>query len=139
MTRRLLYITSLILAAAIFMSSCEDDNPPGGNTNYIDSFIGTWSVSETTGNNAPQFYNVLITRGSSDAQIRIEGLYNEPGVNVFASINGFSITIPQQSIGGIDFASGTGQANANFDQITLDFVANDGTGDDQVSAILTPN
>lgn len=115
--------------------SCEEEPIP--DVNYQSEFIGNWSVLEKTGFNAPQSYTVEIRRGGAEDEIFIVGLYNNPFVVVRAKLAGLQLTIPFQTSDSISF-TGSGQASLGFDQISIDFVANDGTGDDQINAILVP-
>lgn len=121
--------------ALLFTACAEEDNPddPGA---IRDNYLGVWQVTENTGINAPQFYRVEIVAGSSDSEIIIEDLYNVSGTEVRALIDGTELTIPNQSTASITF-QGSGSANADFDQISLSFTANDGTGPDNVEAILS--
>ncbi|MEQ9261698.1 MAG: hypothetical protein RLP14_00920 [Owenweeksia sp.] len=124
--------------AALFFStlvvSCAEDNDD--DINFIAEYTGTWDCKENTGINAPQVYKLSIQRGINDQEIIINNLYNLSGTAVKANINGFSLTIPQQTSDGVSF-SGSGSAGAEFQEINLNFTANDGSGDDKVSAVLT--
>lgn len=129
---RILFCT--LLVSAVFVA-CEED--PDEDIDFRDEYLGSWNANETTGWNAPQFYTVEITRGTSSNDIVIEGLYNNADVEILATVNGFQMSIPTQTSNDIEF-SGSGQANADFDQITINFTANDGSGNDEVKAVLTP-
>lgn len=131
-------IFRISLVVALFSTiiiSCEEDPLPG--ENYQDQFVGNWNVLEKTGINAPQNYVVEIVRGGTQDEIFIKGLYNNPSIQVKAELFGLELDIPFQTSEGISFI-GSGQANIGFDQITIDFKANDGSGDDQVRAVLAP-
>lgn len=123
-----------VLAAALLVVACEPDEDE--DVILRDEYLGTWNVNETTGWNAPQFYTVQITEGNDENDILINGLYNISGTRVRASTDGYQLSIPQQSSENIQF-SGSGQANADFDQLSISFFANDGSGVDSVDAILT--
>ncbi len=126
---------SLIVALfSVITVACEDDPLP--TENYQEEFIGKWKVLEKTGINSPQNYEVDIVRGATENDISIIGLYNIPTVTVKTELFGLGLEIPFQTSDSITFM-GSGQATLNFDQITIDFTANDGSGDDQVKAILT--
>lgn len=124
------------LCAAVFallvVSCVKDINT---DVDYQQKYVGAWQCNETTGRNAPQFYTVKITAGADLSTIYIENLYNNPDIKVSASIAALSLSIPNQTSAGTTI-SGTGQATSDFDQISLDFIANDGTGNDTVSAKL---
>lgn len=118
----------------LLITACEPDN----NTDIFlrDDYLGIWDVNETAGNFAPQFYMVTISAGPGEDDIYIQRLYNTPGTEVLTVVNGPSLSIPSQQTGGITF-SGSGLADAGLTSISLTFTANDGTGNDQVRAVLT--
>jgi hypothetical protein len=125
----------LILAStAIMVSSCVPDED---GIILRDDYLGTWDVNETAGNFAPQFYSVRISEGPGENEIFIQGLYNVPGTQVKANVSGPVLTIPAQQTGGISFL-GSGTSTLDLSRINLSFTANDGTGIDQVVAVLTP-
>jgi len=127
---------SLILLLSITYACVPDDNTEDPLANRA-KYLGVWQVTENTGINHPQFYPVNISAGSQDDEIVIEGLYNETGTNVIALVNGNLLSIPNQNSDGIIF-QGSGQANASFSQISLSFTANDGSGPDNIEAVLVP-
>lgn len=118
----------------IMVNSCVPDDDDS--IILRDDYLGIWNVNETAGNFAPQFYSVEITQGPGEDEIFIEGLYNVPGTQVRANVSGPVLMIPQQQTAGISF-SGSGTAVSDLNRIDLSFTANDGTGADQVRAVLT--
>ncbi len=128
-----LVLLILFLSFSLLIISCEKDDP--ADENLRNEYIGTWDVTENTGINAPQVYSVSIVKGSTPDELVIEGFYNFPQAEVMARVNGFSFSIPQQTSQGINF-SGSGQANGDFDRLEVDFIANDGTGNDSVNAVF---
>ena len=132
--RKLLKFGLAATLISFIVVSCAKDNDD--DINFVAEYTGTWDCNEKTGINAPQIYKVNIQRGSSDQEVIINQLYNLPNTAVRANINGFNLTIPQQTSAGVSF-SGSGSADAEFGQISLTFTANDGSGDDQVSATLS--
>tara|TARA_R110002096_G_scaffold81187_1_gene189509 strand:- start:167 stop:571 length:405 start_codon:yes stop_codon:yes gene_type:complete len=127
-------ISLIVVLLSVIMISCEEDSLPG--ENYQDQFVGNWNVLEKTGINSPQNYVVEIVRGATQNEIFIKGLYNNPSIMVKAELFGLELDIPFQTSDGISFI-GSGQANIGFDQVTINFRANDGSGEDQVNAILS--
>ncbi len=127
---------SLILLLSISYACAPDDTSEDPLANRAE-YLGVWQVTENTGINHPQFYSVNISAGTQDDEIVIAGLYNEAGTNVVALISGNSLSIPSQNSNGISF-QGSGQANASFSQISLSFTANDGSGPDNIEAVLVP-
>jgi hypothetical protein len=131
-----LYKLGCLCALSIFIVSCAPDDlePPAS---YQERYVGIWDCEETTGINAPQFYTLNISAGSGEDELVINNLYGEP-TTLTAYISGLNISIPTQTSMGITF-NGSGKANASFDQIVLNFSADDGAATDQVRAILHPN
>jgi hypothetical protein len=133
--RSIFRLVITLAVTGILINSCTPDNDDS--IILRDDYLGTWDVNETAGNFAPQFYSVEITAGPGEDEILIEGLYNVPGTQVRVNVNGPSLFIPSQQTAGISF-SGSGTSIADLSRINLNFTANDGTGNDQVAAILTP-
>jgi hypothetical protein len=127
----------LLIALITVTSACEtDDNTEDPLANRA-KYVGVWQVTENTGINHPQFYPVNISAGTEDDEIVITGLYNESGAKVGAIVSGNTLSIPNQNTGGVSF-QGSGQANASFSQISLSFAADDGSGPDNIEAVLVP-
>lgn len=124
----------LLVFATLLVIGCEKD--PDESQNYQHDFVGRWTVVEKDGLNSPQNYTVEIVAGNDLNEIIINGFYNAPNTAVKANLYGLSLEIPTQTTDSITF-SGSGQATVDFDQITISFTANDGTGEDNVKAILT--
>ncbi len=115
--------------------ACEPEDTTEDPLSIRDKYLGSWQVTENTGINHPQFYSVTIIAGDDDEEVVIEGLYNESRTRVAALVSGTQLSIPVQSSAGINF-SGSGNANADYSQIALSFVADDGSGPDNVEAVL---
>lgn len=131
------YFGALMAAIVLLFTACETDDPnedPAVNRN---NYLGVWQVTENTGINHPQFYQVNIVAGDGDDEIVIQGLYNETNSRVGAIVTGTQITIPSQNSEGVNYV-GSGNANADYSQIALSFTADDGSGPDQVEAVLVP-
>jgi len=125
-----------VAVLSIFLVSCQDDNGDDNPGSVRDDYLGVWECVENTGVAAPQFYTVNVTAGNGSDKIIINGLYNISGTEVSATIDGLNVSIPSQTSEGISF-SGSGQANSDIDQLNLNFTANDGSGNDNVEAVLT--
>lgn len=129
----------VIMILTALTVGCAKDEPTLTTTDYRKEYLGVWDCNEIAGVNHPQFYSVQIDEDSTSNGIIIRNLYQQ-GTSVKAVISSADFTfisIPNQSSGGILF-SGSGKANVSFDQITLDFMANDqGSGADNVEAILS--
>lgn len=134
--KRLLYSLGFISAAAILVVGCSEDTNPD-EYSLREEYLGEWSANDREGWNAPAFYDISITAGDAADQILIHGLYNQPDVVLEAYISDYEVEIPaQMTADGISFA-GSGKANVDFDQITFDYTANDGSGSDEVKTVCT--
>lgn len=124
-----------LLPLLFLVAACEPDNGDEDPISIRDKYLGSWQVTENTGINHPQFYSVNITAGDTDDEVVIEGLYNLSDTKVGALISGTQITIPNQRSAEVNFV-GNGSANADYNQIALSFTADDGSGPDNVEAVL---
>ena len=113
---------------------CEGDINP--DVNLRDEYLGGWSANDKEGWNAPAFYDISIVSGSDPDMILIKGLYNHPNVELGAYVTDYEVEIPTQMSDSITFA-GSGKANVDFDQITFEYTANDGSGSDEVKTVCT--
>lgn len=133
--KQLLKFTTYTLLAIITIACVKDDVTGSTDIDYQQQYLGNWDCNEKTGVNHPQFYNVVITKGATDNEIIITDLYTA-GTSVIAIINGPTFTIAEQTTEGITII-GTGSANVDFQQISLQFTAdNKGSGIDNVEALL---
>ena len=80
-----------VVPLLLVVVACEEDQSDP-TIDFMAEYTGTWDVIENTGINAPQVYEVQITRGSGDNEIVINGLYNISNTAVTASISEFSLT-----------------------------------------------
>jgi len=122
-----------LLALVLVLQSCEieqDDN------NSRADFLGVWTCNEIEGELAPQTYAVEIYAIGLSNSVGIIGLYNQgSGFVLNGEISGRNLLLPLQTVNGINIG-GSGTIGTSLDQITLNFTANDGSGNDQVKAIL---
>lgn len=121
----------ILLVGFMFLQSCEiDDTEVSDRTNYL----GKWTCNEIEGEFAPTSYPITIESYGSGNSIRIRGLYNQGNnFSVEAGVSGRSLFIDQQTINGITI-SGSGVLSGNLNLLTLNFIANDGSGNDNVKA-----
>lgn len=117
----------------VFATSClPDENEDDPRLDWV----GSWTCNETSGDFAPQVYNITIDLGSGTDGIVMRGLYNQgSSFRVDAIVSARSLTIPNQSTGGFQI-NGGGSANSNFTRIDFNFTINDGGGADNVQAYL---
>jgi len=117
----------------ILLNACTIESDPN---NDREVFLGNWTCNEYQGDFAPQTYNLEIYAIGSGDRIGLAGLYNQgPSFVVVAEVSGSSLFISTQTVDGITIA-GSGTIASNFDQISLNFSADDGSGNDQVKATL---
>lgn len=134
-TKASLFRKFLFALLVVGLWSCAEDQGPDSPGAIRDNYLGVWQVTENTGRNAPQVYQVEILAGPGTSDIVIEDLYNVSGTAVDALVDGTDLSIANQSSQNITF-SGSGTARNNYERIDLNFTANDGTGPDQVSAVF---
>jgi hypothetical protein len=89
------------------------------------SWLGTWTVtSDCSATEFPVAADPVITAGTASNQLVIDNFLNLVGGTANATIDGLSITVPQQTIniqlGDVNF-SGTGTMNSSLDQFTIDY------------------
>lgn len=124
---------ALVTLLFVVATSClpdEDDEDPRLN------WVGSWTCNETSGDFAPQVYNVTIDLGSGSDGIVLRGLYNQgSSFRIDAIVSGRNFSIPNQSKDGFQI-SGDGSANSGFTRIDFSFSINDGGGADNVQAYL---
>lgn len=132
--KRLIYPVILVGMALLVIVGCEEDINP--DVSLRDEYLGGWSANDKEGWNAPAFYDIFIVSGSDPDMILIKGLYNHPNVELEAYVTDYEVEIPTQMSDSITFA-GSGKANVDFDQITFEYTANDGSGSDEVKTVCT--
>jgi hypothetical protein len=119
---------AVLLIAAV---SCVDDSQLYDNREF---WVGSWTCSEIEGDFAPQTYPVEIVERVVLTEVGIKGLYNQGlSFTVIAEISGDNLVIPTQIVDDIQIA---GSGNLENEEIILFFDADDGSGVDQVKAML---
>ena len=126
-------ILSVFALLALSVVSCVPDTDLDQDERL--NWVGEWSVTETTGEFAPQTYTVQISLGSSSLLL-LQGLYAQGSMFALdASVSGQNFILPSQSVSGFS-VSGSGTANEDFTEMNLTFTINDGSGADNVTATL---
>lgn len=99
-------------------------------------FGGTWVVNETSSVFGTSAYQVTVSNHpDNEEQIQIANFYNiGAGTRVNANVNNNSLNIPNQSVSGQMI---TGSGNFQNNTITVNFTANDGQVNDNVTAQFT--
>jgi hypothetical protein len=137
MPSKFLRVLILSLLMGGLLAGCEEEPGPNDPAAIRDNFLGQWLVNENMGQFAPQTYTVEIVAGAENDEMVLEGLYNFPATRVTVVLNGLDWIIPNQTTGSVNFV-GNGTSNTSYDQIALSFTANDGSGPDNVEAVLVP-
>ncbi|MDO8365890.1 MAG: hypothetical protein Q7T20_03765 [Saprospiraceae bacterium] len=93
MSKKLFIIPAILLAAfgVTFLSSCGKDCK-------FDSsdFVGQYAISEDCSNSAPASYNITVTTGASETDIKIANFWNTFGAAVNATIDCENVSISRQ-------------------------------------------
>jgi hypothetical protein len=120
----------------LITTGCEkiNDNLSG---DARDNISTTWTCRETIKGGSQSTYLVDITK--SDTQndvVYLDNLFNLDK-KVTATMSGFSLSIPEQSVAGW-VISGNGTVASGYNKINLSFTASDGSGEVlSVTAVLT--
>lgn len=133
----LLTIFTVLLALSV---SCEDADDLFGNE-QIAELEGEWSVDENSeifDKSTMSTYTVSISADPDNTNgIIIDNFYNV-GISVRANVSGNSLTIPNQNAEDGYSVHGSGTISLNRSQISLDYIVNDGSSqDDHCTAIYT--
>ncbi len=124
-------ILSFCVLTVAFFVSCEVANDSLTDEEIATKIVGNWKVSEQpSGTN----YEITVSKQGS-VNISISGFYNVD-ISVTATINEGNLIIPEQTAGGYKF-KGTGVFSNSFNNITLNYTADDGSGVEQVTNKLT--
>jgi hypothetical protein len=131
-----------MLTSILFLNSCEDLLNDPSSTEITQSLEGSWKCDETSSifKSTQDIYTVYISPSESDStRIFISNFY-ALGENVEATalINGYSITMPTQTLPGDYEVRGSGTITTNLKQINWTYYVDDGSGqEDQVDAVYT--
>jgi hypothetical protein len=129
------YFAITILLAA-FVASCQKLD--SGSDDVRDNLLGSWSCKETSQSFGITNFVVDISKSTTDTtKIFIDNFYQlGTGTDVYAKINGFSLTIPSQTVDGHQF-SGTGTISSNYKTINLTYAVVTGSETDHATAVYT--
>lgn len=124
----------LVTVVSLLLFACV---PETGDPNLT----GTWTCSETSqiflkSTKGTSIYQVTFERDAASLdQYHIDNFYKlGSGVRVTVIKDGYSITLPKQSVDGFVF-EGAGTINETYDMISMTYSADDGGGQvDHVTA-----
>ncbi|NTW33189.1 MAG: hypothetical protein HGB12_11295 [Bacteroidetes bacterium] len=141
MKTTLIYAT-LILTLSITLYSCQPDNnsntpQPTGDTR--DKFVDTWSCQEQSKLNGNSSFMVNISLNSNNSsQINISNFYQlGASYKVYGIVADNSVTLPNQTVNGFTVKSGSGNITNNNNQITWNYVIDDGADLDTCTAVFS--
>ncbi|MCL2313042.1 MAG: hypothetical protein FWC41_11285 [Firmicutes bacterium] len=109
-----------MLVAVVLLSACKkvDDR---------DEYIGTFKAIEKELGWEDYHYNISISKSSAnDNDVIITGLFGEPSLSCYATVNGTSITIPLQTFNNVFTFTGSGRRNGNMLNLSAQITASGG-------------
>jgi hypothetical protein len=124
-----------VLFIAGMMSSCNLVDQPN-TEDIMDNITGTWKCEETSTTFGVQNYEVIISK-SSEMSVYINDFFSIKGMNVYAEVEGYTITIPKQTVDSY-VISGSGTIASNYKKINWNYSITDASGTDTFTAIYTP-
>jgi hypothetical protein len=129
----------IAVSGILLFSSCakEDDTiPDDPTTDEQVKFKGSWTVSESSIDNGKSTYNVVITDSTNAAYLQIAYLYGLNKKKTHFTVNGNTMTIPEQLNSGL-FLKGFGTME-NTKRISLKYTVQITKSHyDTVTAVLT--
>ena len=130
------YSAILVLMIALFIPfACqvEEDDLPGGGTDELAKFVGTWNVSD---NPARLNYTVKIVKDPVYADQVIMNNFADAGGSAVGRVSGSAIMISKQAIGSGFYASGSGTLEKT-DRLRFTFILDDGIDAENREALFT--
>lgn len=130
-----IFLLALYFTSALFMVSCEPDDPdddPAARS----KFVGNWTSVESS----QLTYTVVISESASNDYEVLLANFHHLGVNekAIGSIAGYTITIPEQFMCDGDYTvKGSGIMAANQKTISFQYVASGGATTDTIHATYT--
>lgn len=120
-----LFSTLLLVASAVYVSSCKKDCKF-----KQDDWVGDYFVDEDCDNSVPAAYEVGITKGATETDLKLTNVWDSFGAAVNATIDCDVITIARQEPDGDNYfveGSGTIDKTDGVVTITLNYtVTNEG-------------
>ena len=130
------YVRYFLYAIALvaIIASCQKIDT--GSDDVRDNLLGTWSCKENSQVFVVTNYTVEISKSTTDTtRIIMDDFYNlGNNLSVYAKMNGFTLTIPNQTVDGNQI-SGSGTISANYDKINWTYNVVTGTTTDHVTAV----
>jgi len=128
-----------LILAVLVLYSCEDIIDPANSKEIAAALEGQWSCTETLKSPQDSYEPYIYLNENDSTKVFISnfnGLGNDH--EVMATVNGYSITIPNQEMIQGYSARGTGTISSNLQQITWTYFVDDGSGiEEEYDAIYT--
>jgi len=119
------YAPLLVVAAALFLSSCADEDAAEPFADDREKFLGDWTCQKQPTTTTPFTITIdPLVSGDSEYISNFSG-YGSTAVAV-AIVNGKNLTIPAQQIGATNIdiqGSGIYSSTAGSDKITMNYTA----------------
>ena len=132
------FLSTFMILAFLFLSSCTTDNPAPSPADPRTSFAGTWSVSETW--NKLSYEVTITTDPASSTGVYIDNFAGAGiGVKTHGTISGSSIYVapsPQDLGNGWVIENGTGYLTGTT-KINWGYVFNEGATQYNATAVYT--
>ena len=120
------FVLSVLLAVLVL--SCEKLD--SASDDERDNLVGVWYCNETgtSGTSGSFNYQVTIAKSGSDTTKILISNLNQLGsdVDVYAKLNGLSLSIPSQTAGGFQ-VYGSGTVSSNYKTINWTYTVNTGS------------
>ena len=116
---KLKFFLSVFLIVFISMAStCDNDSNEV--TDKRDNIDDKWAAELNDGGNIPENYVVTITKDATDENlIHLENFVNSDGASAYATLTGFNLTVPEQTVG-TQTVKADGTISSNYQEITWD-------------------
>lgn len=140
MKKNILYL--IAFSTILLLNSCEDLLNDLTSAEIAQKLEGSWQCDENSSifKSTQDIYSVYIYMSDSDStRIFISNFYAlGESIGATALVNGYSITIPIQTLEGGFEVGGTGTISSDLKEISWNYTVDDGSGEiDEVEAVYT--
>ncbi len=132
-------ILLFLVLTVIILNSCENLIDPTNSKEIAAGIEGSWKCDETL-KSPDEVYYTYITLNENDSTKVIISNFNGLGdkYEVTATVNGYSITIPNQTLIDGYSARGSGTISSDLSEINWVYFVDDGSGtEEEFDAIYT--
>ena len=123
----------ILFIAVVFtaLASCTPDD--GLDLDSRDKYVGSWTCFDSSAQGNFTYSSIISRKGDFDTVTISNFYYAGSDKSVYAIVDGNSIDIPNQLYDGSYFVSGSG--TFSNDKIKINYIARDGTVDDNGVAV----